>query len=78
MARPENGRSFDYIETARITLQGTFDDYWNARGKNLRNNLKKQRNRLRQDGIATRLEIVRDPALMAGAVADYGKLETSG
>ena len=77
-ARPEGSHSFDYIRTARITLQGTFDDYWNARGKNLRTNLKKQRNRLRQDGIATRLDIVRDPALMAGAVADYGKLETSG
>lgn len=77
-ARPEGGHTFDYIQTARITLQGTFDDYWNARGKNLRSNLKKQRNRLRQDGIATRLEIVRDPALMAGAVADYGRLETSG
>jgi len=77
-ARPNGSHSFDYIRTARITLQGTFDDYWNARGKNLRSNLKKQRNRLRQDGIATRFEIVRDPALMAGAVADYGKLETSG
>ncbi|WP_229519247.1 GNAT family N-acetyltransferase [Massilia rhizosphaerae] len=83
MARPAAGvpsgaRSFDYIQTARITLQGSFDDYWNARGKNLRNNLKKQRNRLRQDGIATRLEIVRAPERMAGAVADYGRLETSG
>ena len=77
-SRPAGPHSFHYIETARITLQGTFDDYWNARGKNLRNNLKKQRNRLRQDGIATRLEIVRDPALMAAAVADYGQLETSG
>jgi hypothetical protein len=78
IARPGGAHSFDYIQTARITLQGGFDAYWNARGKNLRNNLKKQRNRLRQDGIATRLEIVRDPASMAGAVADYGKLETSG
>jgi len=83
MARPADAaqsgaRSFDYIRTARITLQGGFDDYWNARGKNLRNNLKKQRNRLRQDGIATRLEILRAPHDMAGAVADYGRLETSG
>jgi len=83
MARPaldaaSGARSFDYIRTARVTLQGSFDDYWNARGKNLRNNLKKQRNRLRQDGIATRLEIVRAPADMAGAVADYGRLETGG
>jgi hypothetical protein len=71
-------RSFDYIRTARISVQGSFDDYWNARGKNLRNNLKKQRNRLRQDGIATRLEIVRTPEHMAEAVADYGRLETNG
>jgi len=83
MTRPEGvarsrARSFDYIRTARITLQGGFDAYWNARGKNLRNNLKKQRNRLRQDGIVTRLEIVRAPQDMAGAVTDYGRLETSG
>jgi hypothetical protein len=80
MARPADAdaRSFDYIRTARVTLQGSFDDYWNARGKNLRNNLKKQRNRLRQDGIATRLDIVRAPEDMAGAVADYGRLETAG
>ena len=78
MARPGGAHSFDYIRTARITVQGTFDDYWNARGKNLRNNLKKQRNRLRQDGIATRLEIVRASEDMAGAVADYGRLETTG
>jgi hypothetical protein len=77
-APPSGARSFDYIRTARVTLQGSFDDYWNARGKNLRNNLKKQRNRLRQDGIATRLEIVRAPGLMAAAVADYGRLETAG
>jgi hypothetical protein len=83
MTRPADAsrsgaRSFEYIRTARISMQGSFDDYWNARGKNLRNNLKKQRNRLRQDGIATRLEIVRSPEDMAGAVADYGKLETIG
>ena len=78
MARPAGAHSFDYIRTARITLRGTFAEYWNARGKNLRNNLKKQRARLRQDGIATRLDIVRAPDLMAGAVADYGRLETGG
>jgi hypothetical protein len=83
MARPADDgnagvRSFDYIDTARITLAGSFDDYWNARGKNLRSNLKKQRNRLRQDGVGTRLEVVRSADQMAAAVADYGRLETSG
>jgi hypothetical protein len=71
-------QTLDYIATARITLAGSFDDYWNARGKNLRSNLKKQRSRLRADGRATRLEIVRDPARMAAAMVDYGRLESSG
>jgi hypothetical protein len=71
-------RTADYIRTARITVGGGFDEYWQGRGKNLRNNLKKQRNRLRQDGVATRLEIVRHPHRMAWAVAEYGRLETTG
>jgi CelD/BcsL family acetyltransferase involved in cellulose biosynthesis len=70
-------RTLDYIETARVTTSGTFDDYWNARGKNLRANLKKQRARLARDGIATRLVISREEADMARAVEDYGRLESA-
>jgi CelD/BcsL family acetyltransferase involved in cellulose biosynthesis len=79
--RPGDGgrtRTLDYIDTARIVLGAPFDDYWQARGKNLRNNLKKQRNRLAQDGIATRLEVLAAPEDMAAAVADYGALESRG
>jgi len=83
MARPADGatlRTLDYIQTARVSMHGPggFEAYWQARGKNLRNNLKKQRNRLRQDGVETRLEICRAPHEMAQAVADYGRLEGSG
>ena len=81
MPRPADGactRTLDYIDTARVTLAGGFDAYWNARGKNLRGNLKKQRARLERDGVATRMVVERDPAAMAQAVADYGRLETSG
>lgn len=81
MARPPDGGCFgtrDYIDTARVTLAGSFDDYWNARGKNLRANLRKQRARLEKDGVVPRLEVCRDPAQVAAAVADYGRLESSG
>ena len=71
-------RTLDYIDTAHVDIDGGFDDYWNARGKNLRNNLKKQRNRLEREGIVPRLEICRAPREVAAAVADYGRLETSG
>ena len=71
-------RTMDYIQTARITIAGSFDDYWNARGKNLRANLKKQRNKLAKDEVETRMQIVRAPEDMAQAVADYGRLESAG
>ncbi|MGJ9418468.1 GNAT family N-acetyltransferase [Massilia sp. CMS3.1] len=81
LPRPADGscvRTLDYIDTARVTLAGSFDDYWNARGKNLRGNLKKQRARLEREGVDTRMVVECRPADMAAAVADYGRLETSG
>jgi CelD/BcsL family acetyltransferase involved in cellulose biosynthesis len=79
--RPADGGpvgTLDYIATARVTLAGGFDAYWNARGKNLRANLKKQRARLQKGGVATRLELCRAPHQVAAALADYGRLECSG
>lgn len=81
LARPADGRVQScgaYIDTARITMAGDFDSWWNSRGKNLRSNLKKQRNRLAAAGVATRLEVWRSPGQMAQAVADYGRLESTG
>jgi hypothetical protein len=81
MPRPLDGpciRTLNYIDTARVTLAGSFEEYWNARGKNLRGNLKKQRARLERDGVATRMVVDRLPGEMAAAVADYGRLESAG
>ena len=76
-AAPSLG-TLDYIDTAFITLAGGFDAYWQGRGKNLRGNLKKQRARLAKEGVALRLQLSRDPAEVAAAVADYGRLESGG
>lgn len=79
--RPQAGAtllSCDYIETARVKINGNFDDYWNGRGKNLRANMKKQRAKLAKEGIATRLETIRDAAAVAAAIVDYCRLETTG
>ena len=79
--RPADGaqlRTADYISTARITIAGTFEEYWAARGKTLRTNLKKQRAKLAKEGIVARMDVLRAPADMARAVADYGVLESAG
>ena len=71
-------RTLDYIRTARIPAADSFNDYWAARGKNLRHNLKRQRNRLEREGIRLRLDVARKPDEMADLVADYGRLESAG
>jgi CelD/BcsL family acetyltransferase involved in cellulose biosynthesis len=81
MPRPSDAacvRTLDYIDTAHVVVTGSFDDYWNARGRNLRSNLKKQRNRLEREGVQLRLQVSRSPEEVAQAVADYGRLESSG
>lgn len=80
-ARPANSAgvsTMDYIATARVTVSGSFDDYWAGRGKNLRSNLKKQRTRLAKEGIVTRMDAVTDAGQAAAAIADYARLEQSG
>ena len=77
---PDTGQwdSVDYIETAAITLPKTFDEYWSARGKNLRHTVRRQHNKLRKQERAVRLECVSQPAAMHDAVASYARLEKSG
>jgi CelD/BcsL family acetyltransferase involved in cellulose biosynthesis len=67
-----------YIRTAWVDVEGTFENYWNSRGKNLRQNMRKQRRKLEEDGMAARLEVLRDPASVAGAIENYGRLESAG
>jgi len=68
----------DYIDTGWIDIAGTFEDYWAARGKNLRQNMRKQRNKLAAEGIVTSMRVLRAPGEMADAIARYGVLESSG
>jgi CelD/BcsL family acetyltransferase involved in cellulose biosynthesis len=71
-------RGDDYIKTAWIEIAGDFDAYWAARGKNLRQNMRKQRNRLAADGTRVEMKVWRDGAEIAAALERYATLESRG
>lgn len=71
-------KTIDYIPTARITIEGSFEQYWAKRGKNLRHNLKRQRNQLTKQGIEMRVETITSPSEVVAAVTEYSRLETAG
>src|SRR5262249_18755713 len=61
----------DYIQTARITLTGTFEEYWKSRGSNLRHNLARRRRRMLEQGYKPELIAIRDPQQVASAIREY-------
>lgn len=80
ISRPQSDEKFstlDYIQTAWVDIAGEFDDYWAARGKNLRQNMKKQRNKLAAEGVEVSFDIIRDAASVSAAIQQYGILETA-
>ena len=73
-----NTRNDDYIQTAWIDVRGGFDAYWAERGKNLRQNMRKQRNRLASEGTSAVMRVWRDRDQMAPALSRYGEIESRG
>jgi hypothetical protein len=68
----------DYIQTPRLFISGSFEDYWNSRSKNLKHNLTRQRKRLAEQGRRLDLLVHRDSQDVQGAVREFGQLESKG
>lgn len=79
--RPPDGRhieTIDYVATGWIDATGSFEDYWQARGKNLRQNLKKQRRKLQEQVGAISFQDLHRPADIDEAFLEYAALEAAG
>ena len=74
----ERLRTADYIAINWVGIDQPFDAYWEARGKNLKSNIRKQRAKLQAEGILATLECVTRPQDVALAIQEYGALESAG
>lgn len=68
----------DYIQTARISLEGTFEEYWAAREGRLRKNNDRLRRRMTEQGLRLDFAAIRDPGGVADAIQELGRLESKG
>lgn len=71
-------RDQHYIDTAWVDVENGFEAYWEGRGKNLRQNTRKQLKKLEASGVTPRLEMIDTPEPVALAIEQYGLLEGSG
>ena len=80
-SRPQDSdtlQTVEYISTARISVRGTFEEYWSSRSSNLRQNLKQRQKRLTREGLTGRMVVVSAPNDIGAAVDAYGYLESNG
>ena len=68
----------DYMQTARIPLEGTFEEYWASREDRLRKNNDRLRRRMAEKGLQLEVTIIRDPGGVADGIKEFGRLESKG
>lgn len=73
-----NLESMDYIDTPRLQVTGSFEEYWNQRGKNLKHNLDRQNRRLKEQGRTLQLVAEQSSDRMEDCIRHYGRLEALG
>jgi CelD/BcsL family acetyltransferase involved in cellulose biosynthesis len=71
-------RAVDHALTIAVRLSGTFEQYWQARSKQLRKNAKRWERHLDDDAIPMQVRIAERPAAVARAVDRYSDLESRG
>ncbi len=79
--RPADGprlSTLDYIDTARIVVEGDWAGYWARRGSNLRHNLKRSKSKLASCGHSHALRTIVDRRDLSAAVDTYGRIESAG
>jgi CelD/BcsL family acetyltransferase involved in cellulose biosynthesis len=81
LSRPgDSGRTatLDFIRTARVIVDRSFDDYWKSRDGKLRRETSRRLRRLHTMGIEPRLEAVTGTDAVADCIRDFGRLESAG
>ena len=68
----------DYIQTARIPLEGTYQEYWAAREGRLRKNNDRLRRRMAEKGLRLDFNVIRAAADVGEAIREFGRLESKG
>ncbi len=74
----ERLRTLDFVDTARILVNGSFDAYWKARNKTVRRQVERRLKRLSELGLEAHLDAITDPAEIHGAVEEFGRIESAG
>ena len=67
-----------HATTLNIAVSGTFEEYWEARSRGLRQQVRRAQRKAEGDGLVPRLEILSDAQAIENGLDRYGVMESSG
>lgn len=67
-----------HAHTINVSLDGNFDEYLASRSKGFRYNIKRRFKKVKEAGLAIRIERVTEPEEIQAAVSRFGSIETMG
>jgi hypothetical protein len=70
--------SIGYIKTGSLSLEGSFEEYWNSRSDDLKRNNARRRRKLAEQGKKLEFVVHTDSDSAAMGVREYGRLESQG
>jgi hypothetical protein len=72
------GEPLEYIKTARLTLHGNFEDYWENRTKDLIINIERRCRNIKKLGFKLSITVDKDSQQIENCIKEYGELEEKG
>jgi hypothetical protein len=67
-----------YIQTGSLTLDGTFEQYWEARADDIKKNNARRRRKLAEQGQILEFVAHTDRASVVDCIREYGRMESQG
>jgi hypothetical protein len=68
----------DYVQTGRLRLSGSFEEYWGGRSKDLRDNVARRLRRSQKENRKLELVVHREASSMEACLREYGRMESAG
>ena len=68
----------EYIQTSRISIRGSFEEYWQGRSQSFVADLARRNRRMEREKLAVEFDCINDPTKVEECMKEYGRMESTG
>jgi hypothetical protein len=76
--RPRWIQRIEYIQTSRILIGESFEEYWQGRSKSFVADLARRIRRMEREKLAVEFDVISDPIKVEECIKEFGRMESAG